>query len=192
VSEPELREIPDAAEVGYIYRTLLQRDFPREECKPLAVILDALQRGEYVCFGLYAEKLLAYAFFARVSREGGSDYLLDYFAVDRERRGEGVGSAFLRRLTGKFGPGDCVLLEAEDPEAAEDPEERARRERRLQFYRANGCAEADVRATVFGVPYAVLQLPAGALRPTAEVREIYTALYRRILSEHFFRTQFSL
>ena len=185
---PETRRLTDFKLVRSLYRSRLKKDFAPNELKPLSAMRRAWERGAYDCYGLFGgEEILGYAFFVR----NGRDRLLDYFAIAEDCRGGGLGSAFLRQLAGCIADADCVVAEAEDPDTAPDAETRELRERRLRFYERNGYIVTGLKAVVFGADYRILEAPASAA-PHAEdaLRAVYTELYRSILPELFFRTQF--
>ena len=87
---------------------------------------------------------------------------------------------------------DCVLLEVDDPDAADSPAERAHRERRLRFYLRNGLLETGVRVTAFGVGLRVLALPVGELPEPGQVRRDYEMLYRAMLPKRLYETKVSI
>ena len=181
LSLPQIRDL-------YAHR--LVEDFPPDELKKLEIIERSLARGEYACYGATAgEEILAYAFFVRLDREGGSA-LLDYYAARSDLRGRGVGSAFLRALVaGPLRGLSCALLEVEDPDLAHDPGERALRDRRLRFYQRNGVADTSVRSVVFDVGYRVLALPVGPVPPRGEAGRLYGALYRAVLPRRLYESK---
>ena len=73
------------------------------------------------------------------------------------------------------------MLEIDDPDCAESPEEKVRREHRRAFYLRNGLYETGVRARVYGVTYRILALPVGERVSPAEARRVYAELYYVIL-----------
>ena len=126
IEELTLREVRD------VYQKRMTVDFPRHELKYLSTIEDSIGKGRYRCLGLKdAGELLAYAFFVCLTVNGEEHWLLDYYAIDSNHRGEGIGSRFLRMLCGDYLQGaGCALLEVDDPAYACDEAERETRERR--------------------------------------------------------------
>lgn len=182
-----VRRLTSFSQVETLYRTRLKKDFAPAELRPLSSLRRSWERNAYDCFGLFAaDELLGYAFFARLEKS----YLLDYFAVAADRRGEGLGSLFLGRLAEIFRDADCVLCEAEDPDRASTPAERASREQRLRFYLRLGWRLTELRCVLFGVDYRLLELPAAGSHTEEELLALYCALYRGLLPPYFFRTQF--
>lgn len=176
-------------QIRALYRERLTRDFPRDEIKPLAMIEKALARGEYVCYGAVSEEdILAYAYFVKLKQNEKPYALFDYYAVRQDIRSRGVGSRFIQALiAGPLREMDCVLLEVDDPDCAQTPEEAETRNRRLAFYLRNGLRDADVKATVYGVQYKILTLPVGRNISREEIRKKYAALYRSLFPARLFR-----
>ena len=189
----EIRKLTLLSELESIYNTCMIRDFPPNERRPLASLAAGWNRDEYDCYGLYeGNELLAYAFFVRLPGKSGFNYLFDYLAVCEGHRGEGIGSAFLRLLSGRIQNAECIVGEMEDPDAPCEGQERAIREKRRRFYMRAGFLDTDVRACVFGVDYLLFEVPTKRAHTKDEIREIYTSLYRSILLPPFFETQFHL
>ena len=187
--KPVARQLTDFAQVEALYEERLKKDFVRSELRPLSSMRRSWERGAYDCYGLFdGDEILGYAFFVRL----GNNYLLDYLAIAKERRDEGLGSAFLRRLADGMKEANCMVVEVEDPDRAGDAESRAIRERRLQFYLCNGYRDTELRSVVFGVAYRILEVPTAGTHTTGELREVYRELYRSILPGRFFHTQFHI
>ncbi len=173
----------NAEEIREIYHHRMVKDFPRNERKSLGRIQAALRRGAYRCLGLRdGGEILAYAFFVILNRDGRQDWLFDYFAVREDLRGTGIGSVCLQALSaGCLQSADSVLLEVDDPAAAEPGAERTIRERRQHFYLRNGLRETSVRAKVFGADYVLLELPVHSAHSPRAAAALYEDLYRSIL-----------
>ena len=172
------------AQIRALYEGRLREDFPPAEIKPLSAIEGAMRRGEYVCFGAMAgDDILSYAFFIQLDGIA----LFDYFAVKKEARGTGVGSAFLQALmAGKLSGMDAVLLEVDDPACAADEAERNIRDRRLAFYLRNGLKDTSVTAVVYGVQFRILALPVGPCPSPDDTRRMYADLYRAVMPPQIF------
>lgn len=171
-----MRNLTDE-ELTAIYETDMTRDFQPDELKPLAMIQAAIKRGEYAACGIYEDcTRVGYAFFVQLP----GMQLLDYFAIQSELRGTGIGTSFLHFLA-ESNDSDCLLLETEDPDYITD--ENA--QRRLHFYFRSGCRDTGVRSEIWGVPYRVLLLSGS----TEHAQEVYATLYRHMLPPHFFQTK---
>ena len=175
------------SQVREIYRTRMVEDFPDDERKPLGRIERALAEGRYACYGCFSgERLDAYAFFVL----GRADIcMLDYFAVEKTRRGLHIGSRFLRELTVSFAAEkSLVLAEVDAPSYAADAQEQDRRTRRLRFYLQGGLRDTGVTARVYHAEYLLLSFPGSAAPDPAGIAEAYRGLYRDILPPSAFRT----
>ena len=183
------RRLTDFSQVEMLYDLRMKKDFPPDELKPLDTIRRLWIKRAYECFGLFDGKgISGYAFYLRSDR----NCLLDYFAIAEERRNEGLGSLFIRQLSGLVQEADCIVAEVEDPETALDGETKRLRERRLRFYLRNGFRKTALTSTVFGVDFRILEVPADMPHTDEEISGIYTELYRISLPGKLFRTEFEV
>ena len=164
-----------------VYTRNLIEDFPPNERKPLDIIELALGREKYVCYGYFnGEHMRAYAFFSIDEKK----VLVEFFAVEKSLRNQGLGSRFLQELiNGPFKELDCVLLEADDPDFAPDQNELEIRHKRLRFYMSNGLKDTGVRAVANHVEYRILALPVGHVPAGQDALNIYISLYRAMPPE---------
>ena len=123
-------------EIAEIYNTYMKQDFPPNELKPLSHILRSMEKG----YGL-----------------------LDYFAILKDRRGQGLGHLAFPLFLSYFKEGlpgiEGLYIESERVLAAENETQRRIRERRIAFYRSCGCEMTKLRSVLFGVDYSVLYRP---------------------------------
>ena len=172
----------DKISIEKIYENHLVFDFPKDEVKPLATIINGFDKGVYNAYGLYdGNQLLAYAFFIIDKK----CRLLDYFAVVRGKRGGGIGSHFLNMLKAELKPVcELVIIESENPDTAQNESQKITRLRRIDFYLKNGLIDTKSRAKVFGVEYKILSLP---LSHTAKFTpQIYLSIYKNLLTKELF------
>ena len=183
IRELSLEEIRD------IYTRYLYYDFPFDERKPLDRIEKSMRGGQYLCLGAWNKDgiFLAYAFFVVI----GKNVLLDYYAVVPEYRGTGIGTSFLPLAATKTNA-DCLIIEIEDPESANDPEEKIVRRKRQDFYLRTGCILSDVHARAFGVDYLLLEYPLGKTHSSGEIAENYLGIYRTILPRAMYEANMSV
>ncbi len=173
----------DIAQVERIYRERLIYDFPRDEQKPLNVILKAMEKGLYLCLGLRDENDIAgYVFLVKKDK----DYLIDYLAVNPERRNAGIGGKLLLLLMEYFADADNVLLEVEDPDKCDDIEEKVLQARRRAFYLRNNCRDTGIRVLCFQVPFQILVLGENKTKDLNYLKELYLSFYRMILPKEVF------
>lgn len=171
-------------QVTAIYEEKLCKDFPKEEQKPLAFILKAMEAGNYECYGLMQEQeLLSYAFFIKQ----GDTFLLDYFATVSGKRNQGLGAVFLGLLRQQLRDADCVIAEVEDPSFASSSDEKELQTRRYHFYLRNGFADTGVRASAFGVPFILIEMLLGQRHDEERVRQLYRMHYRAVLPEEIYQ-----
>lgn len=169
-----------AAEVRQVFHDRLQKDFPPDEVKPVAVILNAMALGKYACYGWMQERtLLGYAFFVKT----GTDYLLDYFAIHPDYRQMGYGSAFLAHMAKHFCSLSSLIAEVENPNLAESEVEAIIRRNRLQFYLRNGFRKTMAASNTFGVDYWLLELTNCGTHSKEETHRIYWEHYHAMLPD---------
>ena len=183
------RRLTDFRQVEKLYKSRLESDFAEDELKPLSAMKKSWEEGNYDCYGVFeGEEILGYAFFV----SNGDNCLLDYFAIKEDRRNEGLGSIFLKQLTACMEKEKYVIVEVEDPNQANSFDEKTLRNRRLQFYLRNGYMETTLKSSVFGVSYRLLEASNSVPHSARNIRTAYIELYRSILPEEFFQTQFSV
>ena len=125
-------------------RLLYRQAFPRYERKPFAIIRRMFREGRTDVWMAFQQGRFA-GMAATIN--GGDAILLDYFAVQRALRGQGVGSVFLQALLEKYaGKGLFVEIEAAD---RDDPD--GSKVRRKAFYLRNGLEDMHVVAILFSV-----------------------------------------
>lgn len=132
-----------------IYR-LYHSAFPRSERKPFSMIRAMQKKGKSDVW--YCENDGKFAGLV-VTINGSDKVLLDYLAVNKKCRGQGVGSELLRQMRQQYA-GKGIFLEIETVRStAENYEERKRRKR---FYLSNGMTELGVFVELFGVEMELL------------------------------------
>ena len=109
--------------------------------------------------------------------------LVSLFAVLKESRGTGTGSAFLAGMAHLFQERKCLVVEVEKAEEAQTEGERVIRERRIRFYqRAGFRIVPGITYSIWGVPMHLMLKPLGAsfeaLLPELpeRMREVYLML----------------
>ncbi|MBQ1361739.1 MAG: GNAT family N-acetyltransferase [Eubacteriales bacterium] len=184
-----VRRLDRFSQVEEIYASRMPQDFDPDEIRPLFSLRKSWERKEYICYGLSGSAgLVAYAFFVHRGRH----LLLDYLAVSETHRGEGLGSAFLKELSDRIPDAECVLVEAQDPNAAQEEGERSLRQRRIGFYLRSGFYDTGLRSRVFGVDYCLLDRASGREVPVPGLREIYADMYRSMLPPRLFDANFCI
>lgn len=202
-------------EARRIYETYAKTDFPPEEIKPFSVIAGVWEQGGYHAYGFYeknAEKatenmdkesgakpsgkvseplLCAYAFL--VADKEKRMLLLDYFAVIKQKRGTGCGSAALSLLRKTCGDWNGLVIEVEDDELLSiDEGTRTMRKRRISFYTAAGCRMTGTRSRVWGVDYRLMIMPLSDELAENDMGEKVTSLYKCLYDEKTLRQHFAI
>ena len=131
-----------------VYR-LYRASFPIQERKPFSIIVKMHRRGKTDVWCVWRRgTILGFA-----TTINGEMILLDYLAVARSRRGEGIGTHILQHLQQIYRD-KGLLVEIESPyEAGPDQHSRLRRKR---FYQNCGMVPLKVMASVFGVKMELL------------------------------------
>lgn len=172
-----------------LYPQSLARDFPADELMPIGRMETLTLSGAQHSFGLYeGERLMAYGIF--ITAPSCSAALLNYFAVEPELRGQGVGTRALRELCSAPGlPASHILFEVETPRTASGPEELAVRQRRIRFYLRCGARHTILDSKLFGVEYHIMLLPHGESDPpnptSQDLRAQLEALYHVVVPPEY-------
>ncbi|MBE6570379.1 MAG: GNAT family N-acetyltransferase [Ruminococcaceae bacterium] len=154
-------------QIYWLYRNA----FPAGERKPFSIIRKMQKMGRTDVW--YAKKEGGFAGFA-ATINGNGRILIDYLAVDKKKRCQGIGTEILKLLRTRY-EGMGVFLEIE--RVCADAPNAAERIRRKQFYLAAGMQEMHVFARVFGVEMELL-----GWNCTMDFEE-YRAFYRDSYSE---------
>lgn len=179
-------------QLAYIYSSRMIYDFPPMELKPLDRMYEAYDCGNYVCYAMVDDAcdevdvlkhVLGYALYVKT----GEHYLFDYFAINSDRRNEGLGSKFLALLTDQFKDSASVILEVEDPDYSDNEEESTLQVRRFNFYLRNGYVNTGIKVEMFDVDYIVLELDLGKNHDSKTVADLYLAHYKAMLPDELFK-----
>lgn len=131
----------DVPAIRWIYR----RSFPRSERKPFSTITRMAREGTADLWAIRRKgKLLGFA----STVNSPELILLDYFAVTKSCRGQGVGSAALRAFLSQY-PDKGIFVEIES--TSEASVNHGERESRKKFYVNCGLTPMGTEADVFGV-----------------------------------------
>ena len=173
----------DENQITKLYQEHMVVDFPKDELKPLNMILKSVQEGFYDCFGLFEnEKIVGYTFMVKQE----NSYLIDYIAIFPEHRNKGVGANLLTLIDDYLGDADRIIGEVEDPAYTDDEEQKTLQTRRLGFYLRNNCNDTGLRVECFGVKFIILEAGNKKCRDKDEVWDLYSLFYKKFLSEERF------
>ena len=128
-----------------LYRLYLSA-FPREERKPFGIIVKMYRQGKsHIWCIRRGEEFLGMA----TTINGDALILLDYFAIEKTHRGEGIGTAAMLALQEQY-QDKGLFVEIES--TLEAGPEQLQRLKRKHFYMGVGMEDLHTRANVFGVP----------------------------------------
>lgn len=159
-----------------ILYNLYQSAFPASEKKPFSMIRTMYKKGKSdVWYCVEDGKFVGLV----ITINGPDKILLDYLAVAKNRRGQGIGSKILKAMRQQYA-GKGVFLEIEIvDEAAENFEERKRRK---QFYLSNGMIPMHVFVELFGVDMELLGFD--CCLTFEEYHDFYRDNYNEWAAEH--------
>jgi len=173
----------DENQITKLYQEHMVVDFPKDELKPLNMILKSVQDGFYDCFGLFEnEKIVGYTFMVKLE----NSYLIDYIAIFPEHRNKGIGANLLTLIDDYLGDADRIIVEVEDPDYTDDEEQKTLQTRRLGFYLRNNCYDTGLRVECFGVKFIIFEADKKRCRDKDEVWDLYSLFYKKFLSEERF------
>jgi hypothetical protein len=143
----------DNIQISKLYQEHMIIDFPKDELKPLKMILKSVEDGFYDCFGLFDEgTMVGYTFMVKID----NSYLIDYIAIFPELRNNGIGANLLTIIDEQLETADRIFGEVEDPDYTDDESQKDLQTRRLNFYLRNNCRDTGLRVDCFGVKYTFL------------------------------------
>ena len=170
-------------QIEQVHKEHMVHDFPKPELKPLDMIYKALDKGCYECLGLFDEdNLIGYVYLVKKD----NSYLVDYIATFPEIRNNGAGGQLLSLLDEYLSDADNIIGEVEDPDFTEDPDERNLQQRRLGFYKRNGCRDTGLRVTCFGVHFIIMETGSKTSTDLDSLWLLYSEFYRMVLPSHLY------
>ena len=133
-------------------QNLYEAAFPANERKPFALIQEKVKSGQMEILAFEEEE----NFIGMAMVMMDEDFILiDYFAMKKEKRGEGYGSRAICMLRNYYAKKRIFLEIAIVPEKVETREDELK-ERRKKFYLSNGLKETKVYVKLFGVEMELL------------------------------------
>ena len=82
---------------------------------------------------------------------------------------------------------DCLIAEIENPEYAENEDDRVLQTRRFGFYTRNGCSDTGLRVRCFGVPFMILRWGKKENEDLDALWDLYQSFYRIMLPKDLFK-----
>lgn len=168
-------------QVADIYRKWIHLHFPQDEIKPLKNIQRMWETDSYRALGMYVQKgeeldFIGYAFFAIAP--GCNMLLLDYLAIVEAYRGQGMGGIFLHEMQKWLQEFDGMIIETEDVAFANNEEERLTRKKRDLFYEQNKARRTVIKSEIYGVHYAIWNLPIAKLVDDEMCKKNLESIYK--------------
>lgn len=158
-------------------RALYHKSFPKCERKPFRLMKYKQRQGDMDIWYIVDDDRDVFAGLA-ITMNSADKVLLDYFAIDENKRGMGYGSKALAALQNKY-QGSRFFLEIES--TFEEADNQEQRKRRKSFYLANGMQELGVFANVFGTKMELLGYHCKLT--FEEYLEVYRDVFGKVLSE---------
>lgn len=118
-----------------IFINKVQKDFLPDEIPPLHVFERCIKEDTLECFVYEHEgKEVGYI----VGRKKDDLVFLLVLAIDKEMRGKNLGKTMLEEFKNSVKERKIILLEAENPDATDDEQEKLARNKRISFYERLG------------------------------------------------------
>lgn len=172
-------------QVKKVYHERMTNDFPSDELKPYDMLCKLIEKGLYDCYGIIEnDEIIGYTFLNRLEDRG--DYLIDYLATLPDRRNKGLGALILKLLSEKLADADSIIGEVENPEYAENIEDKEIQTRRYNFYLRNNFRDTNVRVSCFGVPFILIELGDSRGKSEEDIKELYKLHYKAMLPKELY------
>ena len=168
-----------------VFYERIVRDFSEGEYSPYAIIYQHLQNGRQKAL-IFCEGEQDIAYSVCTDNHDNGYVLISLLAVFKEYRGQGVGSAFMKRLRLMYKDKQAFFVEVERPDQAETQEEGNSRRRRIEFYKKAGFYLIEgVEYSIWDIPMHLMALPLFASKETInlEIRRSMYELYLDLMGE---------
>ncbi len=173
-------EVQNKEQIVYIYNTYMVLDFPKDELKPLAHILSMIEDGTCTFYALRKDKEVLSYFSVCANGQG---VLVDYLAVNKKYRRQGIGTKTLEFLK-SISENKYIIVECEDVQKAKDESDKKTRLRRIAFYEKAGFKKSGISSNLFGVDYIILTFPTDISKD--KTKELYSTVYLRMLGKSMY------
>ena len=131
---------------------LYEAAFPASEKKPFSLILEKRASGAVEILAIEDDKKRFRGLIITILYK--DMVLIDYFAIDEESRGIGIGSDILKLFTARYAKKRVFLeIESTVSELVEDYDIKIRRK---AFYEKNGLTSQDYLVNLFGVEMEIM------------------------------------
>jgi len=161
------------------------RDFAQGEYSPYEIIYQHLQNGlQKALIFCEGERDLAYS--VCTDDHENRYVLISLLAVFKQDRGQGIGSAFIKRLSLMYENKQALIVEVERPDEAKTQEEGNSRRRRIEFYEKAGFyLIKGVAYSIWDIPMHLMALPLVAPKEiiNQEIKRSMRELYLDLMGE---------
>ena len=158
-----------------LYRLYMQA-FPRAERKPWSMILRMHRKGKT---DIWCVKVRSNFAGLAITINSPDVILLDYFAIEKKKRGQSIGTRALKAILAQYAD-KGFFLEIES--TLEDTPDRAMRLSRKKFYLSCGLEEMHTTAFLFGVKMELLG--AGCRLDFDGYKSFYATYYNTWAADH--------
>ena len=118
-----------------IFKEKIEKDFLEDELPPLFVFERCIKEDIFECYIFeYENEEVGYI----VTRKKDDVVFLLVLAIDEQMRGKGLGKIMIEEFKELVKDRKIILLEAENPDEANDEEEKLVRNKRINFYKKLG------------------------------------------------------
>lgn len=172
-----IKEVFEEAQLEKL-KELYERAFPPSEKKPFSMILEKREKGMAEILAIEDERecfrgLLITALYKDL-------VLIDYFAIDDESRGSGIGSEALNLFTNRY-PQKRIFLEIEST-VSEQVEDYSIKIRRKRFYERNGFTCMPYLVLLFGIQMEIMTYKSQV--SYEEYHELLSQVYGTVISDN--------
>lgn len=177
----------DIKEFEELYHKIMPQDFTEAEAKSFDDFKRLDDRGLLASLVLEDQgQLMAYLVISESLNTNAQ--LIEYLAVSRKVRGQGVGSKLMSQYLDSVT--QRVYLESEDPMSACNEADQRIRERRLNFYQRLGFKASDFLVTLYDDCYQILYYdPKDRLSPMSDaIKKELLDIYKIALPKEDFHS----
>lgn len=162
-------------ELREIYQNHMMNDFPDDERKPLSIIESRFKKNQTHCLVYLEEDVIkGYAILESCQKS----LLMDYFAVIKSYRNQGIGTKFLCEMKEYFREYDALFVESECAYNEIS-------QKRLDFYQKAGFVISGVQVHLYHVDYELMVLSLNPETESLDVRRMMEEIYEKIYPKSF-------
>lgn len=158
---------------------VLEKDFKNDPLPPFGIYQRQIEHGEYEAY-YYIQKEQPEAYFITIEKE--NIIFIVFFAVAKEKRGQGIGTKAIQELQ-KVAVGKTIILEVEKEIQDNTDKEKEIIQKRIRFYERLGFKKVEpLRYILRGHSYHIMTYADTKITPK-QIKEIMPRLYQNSLRE---------